>query len=113
MRGVRARYDAVLPPFISVVRSPSHPVMSIPDLLSRDILVRRVLWPRGPAGILSYTSSDASSDSLAKLVGSCLMGYGIFLARYEAKWGIADIFPLLKLSAKEGYRTILGVCQAP
>ena len=30
-RGVRASYDAVLPPFISIVRSPGRPVISVPD----------------------------------------------------------------------------------
>ena len=32
-QGVRARYDAVLPPFISFVRSPSCPVFLVPEIL--------------------------------------------------------------------------------
>ena len=32
MRGVRTRYDTVLLPFISIVRCPGRPVISVPDL---------------------------------------------------------------------------------
>ena len=34
-QGVRARYDAELPPFISIVRFPGRPVMLVPDFGNR------------------------------------------------------------------------------
>ena len=38
-QGVRARYDAVLPPFIPVVRSPGRPVILVPDSYWSDDMI--------------------------------------------------------------------------
>ena len=42
-RGVRARYDAALPPFISFVRSPGRPVILVSDRLRSSRCVN-FLW---------------------------------------------------------------------
>ena len=49
---------------------------------------------RGPAAIL-FISRDACSDSIAKLFRACFCGggggYRTIIARYVAKWGIAQM----------------------
>ena len=45
---------------------------------------------RGPAAIL-FISRDTCSDSIAKLFRACFHGYRTIIARYVAKWGIAQV----------------------
>ena len=59
-KGVRARYDAELPPIISIVRYPGRPVISVPHKLQSNWLgsfgpeipqkvkQKSLLWPSGP-----------------------------------------------------------------
>ena len=58
-----------------------------------SILKFRMGFPfglRGPAAIL-FISRDTCSDSIAKLFRACFMGYRTIIARYVAKWGIAQM----------------------
>ena len=45
---------------------------------------------RGPVAIL-FISRDTCSDSIAKLFRACFCGYRTIIARYVAKWGIAQM----------------------
>ena len=45
---------------------------------------------RGPAAIL-FISRDACSDSIANLFRACFKGYRTIIARYVAKWRIAQM----------------------
>ena len=60
--------------------------------------------------MILFISRDARS---AKLFRACLlMGYRTIIARYVAKWGIAQI-RLYETKYQGGYRTILGEYQPP
>ena len=81
---------------------------------SRFAVVSRIAFAiclqhlRSPAAILSI-SRDTCSDCIAKLFFG---GGGVshnYIARYVAKWGIAQL-RLCEPSAKGRYRTILGEC---
>ena len=67
------------PPF--TVYEP-HPPGKHPD--------QKVWVLRGPAAIL-FISRGTCSDSIAKLFRACFVGYRTIIARYVAKWGIAQI----------------------
>ena len=86
-RGVRARYDAALPPFISVVRAPDRPVMSVPDTgFSRALECHPP--PLGP-------QTAESSKSIPRVFPWCHTSVqdalGCFLdnpeQRHKARWG--------------------------
>ena len=66
---------------------------------------------RGPAAIF-LISRDPCSDSIAKLFCACFNGGTALIAPYVAKMGYRTDVPV-KLSARGGYRTILGECYPP
>ena len=61
---------------------------------------------RGPTAILSYRAIFVTTVSQTSFV-LVLMGYRTIIARYVAKWGIAQMC-LCKTKYQGGYRTILG-----
>ena len=46
---------------------------------------------RGPIAILSVRARDTCSDSIANIFRACFVGYRATIARYVAKWGIAQL----------------------
>ena len=61
---------------------------------------------RGPAAIF-FISRDTCSDSIANSFVLVFMGYCTIIARYVAKWGIAEM-RLCETSYQGGYRTNFG-----
>ena len=59
------------------------PYFSTPHLFFSEVL-------RGPVAIL-VISRDTRSDSIAKLFRASFCGYRTIIARYVAKWGIAQM----------------------
>ena len=68
-QGVRARYDAELPPIISIVRCPGRPVISVPEMF--DYFGRIILRKLEKAVAVSGVCAGVLEESSGKFQENC------------------------------------------